>query len=616
MISKASALSQDRMKGILAVVVGTVAASAAVWVLTTGPAAAISLADAVREAVNTNPDIGVVAKDRRAIDHELRQAKALYLPSVDARVAYGPEWTEQVAGNLPGNQGRLYRSEQSVTLTQLLFDGFAAASEVQRQKFRVESAALRVAETSESVGLDAVQAYLDVVRQGDLLKLAEENRDTHQKTLDDMKARLRGGTGSMADVRQAEARLARAYATVAETRGALEDAKANYIRAVGQAPEDLSRPAGVFDLLPNNVDLAVAQSLEENPRIAVANADVGVAKAELRASAADFYPKFDLQVSALRDRNINGVHGTSSSEQALVVMTWNLFRGGETTAKNEEYVSRLAEAREVVGQAKIRAEQETRLSWDALESAKERRQALEIQVKANEKVRDAYIQQFNLGQRSLLDVLDSTNELFVSRGDLITAQFVELFAGYRMLAVQGRLLSALGVSNRPEASVRMASTAPEMPKMADTDEVAPATTPVATTPAAETPAAATADQTAPAKNAKPTAEATPAKQAPAAAPEKAASTEPVPVTTAPPTETETQPTPAATASEQPATQPAPAATAEEAPTATAPASGPAAKPAEVQSAQAPTEGFKDANAAKTSDDALMSLTLNPAWSVQ
>ncbi len=104
----------------------------------------------------------------------------------------------------------------------------------------------------------------------------------------------------------------------------------------------------------------------------------------------------------------------------------------------------------MLGQSERQVEQEARLSWNALQSARNQVAAIETQVLANEKVRDAYTQQFNLGQRSLLDVLDSENELFVARGDLVAAKFVELFAGYRMLAVQGQLLSSLGVKNRPE----------------------------------------------------------------------------------------------------------------------------------------------------------------------
>lgn len=416
----------------------------------TGSSGAVSLEDAVRTAVNTNPDIGVVAKDRLAIDQELRQGKALYYPSVDGAVTAGYDWTLAKAAATPGTTGRLWKQDNSITITQTLFDGFAAASEVQRQKARVDSAALRVIATSESVGLDAVQAYLDVVRTQELYGLAEDNKRTHERYLQDMKARLRGGTGSMADVRQAESRLARAFATLAEEKGNVADAEANYIKVVGEPPENTTRPASVDNLLPPSVDMAVAIAVESSPPVAIANADIRVAQAELRASRADFYPKINLELAEQWNRNDSGVAGSNREELALVVMTWNIFRGGETVAKNEEFVQRLAESREVLGQSERQVEQEARLSWNALQSARNQVAAIETQVLANEKVRDAYTQQFNLGQRSLLDVLDSENELFVSRGDLVAAQFVELFAGYRLLAVQGQLLSSLGVKNRQE----------------------------------------------------------------------------------------------------------------------------------------------------------------------
>ena len=181
-------------------------------------------------------------------------------------------------------------------------------------------------------------------------------------------------------------------------------------------------------------------------------------------------------------------------------MNWNLFRGGGTVAKNEEFVQRLAESREVLGQTERKAEQETRLSWSALQSARDRHTAIATQVKANEKVRDAYTQQFNLGQRSLLDVLDSENELFVSRGDLVAAEYIELFAGYRMLAVEGQLLKQLGVNHPKEGMTHDMADAEQgkgaVTEATETSTPAPADAATdATAPAAAAPAAADATGT-------------------------------------------------------------------------------------------------------------------------
>ena len=72
--------------------------------LVTG-AGATTLEDSVRATLATNPDIGVVQADREAIDQELRQARAEYLPSIDLRGAVGPEYTNS-PGRAAGRPGR------------------------------------------------------------------------------------------------------------------------------------------------------------------------------------------------------------------------------------------------------------------------------------------------------------------------------------------------------------------------------------------------------------------------------------------------------------------------------------------------------------------------------
>src|SRR4030095_4174330 len=131
------------------------------------PASAMSLQEAVSMAISTNPSVGQVSNDRRAIDQELRQGRALYYPQVDLRAAAGPEVSqnETTSDNTgPHDTRTLLRKEGSITLSQLIFDGFFAESEVERQTSRVKSAAYRVQESSEFTGLDAVEAYLATQR--------------------------------------------------------------------------------------------------------------------------------------------------------------------------------------------------------------------------------------------------------------------------------------------------------------------------------------------------------------------------------------------------------------------------------------------------------------------
>jgi len=135
-----------------------------------------------------------------------------------------------------------------------------------------------------------------------------------------------------------------------------------------------------------------------------------------------------------------------------VVLRYNLFRGGGDIAREREAFARLKEARELVRVAQRDAEEEARVAFNALTTARARLVALRRGVEAQQATRDIYAQQFDLGQRGLLDLLDAENELFVDRSNLVTADLTERFAAYRVLAVVGTLLDALSIE-RPKQAI-------------------------------------------------------------------------------------------------------------------------------------------------------------------
>jgi outer membrane protein, adhesin transport system len=166
---------------------------------------------------------------------------------------------------------------------------------------------------------------------------------------------------------------------------------------------------------------------------------------------AGYYPNLDLELGASAGENLDGVEGSDLSAQALLVLRYNLFRGGGDIAREREAFARLEEAREAVRVAQRDAEEEARVAFNALTTARARVAALRQGVEAQRATRDIYAQQFDLGQRGLLDLLDAENELFNDRSDLVTAEFTEMFAAYRVLAVIGTLLDTLGIDRPKEA---------------------------------------------------------------------------------------------------------------------------------------------------------------------
>ena len=406
-----------------------------------------TLQDAMAYGITNNPEFGTVASSRRATSEELRQGRAGYLPSVDLRGDTGFEYTDDqgTRNRLGSDDDTLFRYEIGATLTQMLFDGFDTRYEVERQKARVNSSANRVRETVELLGLSIVEAYLEVMRQRQLLTIARQNVAQHLDILQQIQDGVGAGRSTQADLEQARARLANAQANESNTRQSLRTAEAQYNREVGQMPGNLQLTQAPFEAIAQSVDAEVQQTLSFSPTLDIFASDIEVAKAEYNQTQAPFYPQLDLQLNARQGEDLGGIEGVDKSASALVVMNWNLYRGGADTARRREFVHRTQQARHESADAARQVENDVRSTWASMVAAGERANQFATQAEANAEVVRAYKDQFSLDRRSLLDVLDSQNELFVSRSNTINAEYLEMFAVYRLLALKGKLLPSMGM---------------------------------------------------------------------------------------------------------------------------------------------------------------------------
>lgn len=413
----------------------------------------VTLRDAVGVGILTNPRTETVENNRRATDEELQQAKALYLPSIDMRADTGYQSINSDPEGAAEGHSDLWRSQASLTLTQMLFDGFETHYENERQRHRVRSASHRVRETAEFVGLDIVEAYLDVLRQRELLAIAVENLNQHQSIMNQIMDSTDAGRSTIADVEQTKARVASAVAQESAVRQSLRTAEANYRRLVGDMPQsDLERPVAPKNLLEPDIDNEVKQALTHSPTLDIKEADVNVTEAEREQSKATLYPQVDFQAGASVGEDLDGVEGRTQEATALLVANWNLYRGGGDEARIREHVYRHAQAKSDRNASARAVESDVRQTWANMMAAGERTKAFEQQAEANAMVVQAYKDQFNLDRRTLLDVLDSQNEWFVSRSNAINNGYLEMFAVYRLLALRGELLPAMGVAYPKEVN--------------------------------------------------------------------------------------------------------------------------------------------------------------------
>jgi adhesin transport system outer membrane protein len=426
------------------------AAVAAAGVLAVGaPVHAMTLEEAVRLAVETNPDVGAATGNRDAVEHELRQARSFYLPNLDLSGGIGRTVIDDRNTRNDGDGNDTVtntRQEFDATLSQRLFDGFETDSQVAREKARLASAAYSVYEVAEFLALDAVNAYLEVLRQRQLVELAERNIQVHRDILGSLEERVEGGIGSTADISQTQARLARAQATLREREQGRRDAEAQFDRIVGQYPADLDMPEAPTDAVPGDARSVLDQVLDSNPTIRIREADVRAAEAEVDVAESNYYPTVTLNGEHIYTDGTDFADTYAVENRVMLRFTWNLYSGGRDTAARSEAVARVYEAKSERFRAVRQAREEVRVSWNAREAARQRVSDLSRAVEFNTQTRDAYREQFQVAQRTLLDVLDAENELFVSRGQLATAEVNAAFAEYRLMALTGRLLPTLGVS--------------------------------------------------------------------------------------------------------------------------------------------------------------------------
>lgn len=405
-----------------------------------------TLPEAMQKAMDVHPEIQAGVNNRLSADYQLKAAKGGYLPKVDVLAGYGREGTDSVTTRAEKNgYTTLNRGESSLRVSQMVFDGFATSSEVGRQQANVNSRAYSLLGTSERTALTVAQVYLDVLTQREMVRLAEENLHSHERIYDQITLRTNRGVGRAADLDQAEARLAQARNNLITEQTNLADAQTGFLSAVGEMPDQLVQPQGFVALLPANLNEARQQLVENSPVLRSAESDIVAAEKQYDAAKSAFYPRFDAELGRSADNDIDGLDGHNNEWQAMLRMRFNIFNGGSNKADLESKSYQTTQALDIRNNALRQLNEELGLAWNAYNNATAQVPIAQTYVDHSIVVRTAYQKQFSLGERTLLDLLDSENELFTAQQRLTQVKNLQLFTQYRIKATMGELLKSQGV---------------------------------------------------------------------------------------------------------------------------------------------------------------------------
>lgn len=398
-----------------------------------------TLMEAVGEVLSSNPDFTSLEFNRLAREKEVTQAKAGYLPTLGFVAGAGVEKYQE-----PQSED-FTPKELQLSLRQNIFAGFSTMHEVKRQKLRVESMSFTQKATAENLALKTSKVYLDVLRNQDLKKLAEENLTIHQRIADQIKLRSTSGVGSLVDIDQAQGRVSLAQSNLVVAQTNLTDALTSYYAVVGQQPSNLVRPAEQGKKLPANLEEAEKLALENHPTLKSAGSDLFAREEQQKVAKSPFMPSLDAEVDQNWNDEVDGIDGKQQNTIAMLKLRFNFFNGLKDYGRHAETQHLVSEAREIRNSTIRQVKESIRLSWMAYQSTLDRNNFVTQRVKSAQAAANSFTKQFELGKRTLLDVLDTEAEAITAKRDLINLEYDSLYAQYRILNGTGGLVSSLGL---------------------------------------------------------------------------------------------------------------------------------------------------------------------------
>lgn len=421
--------------------------------LAAGAAHAETLADAIALAYQTNPTLQEQRANQRAIDETYVQARAGLRPSlsIDAsathqEVKLGSDQTT-IQFDPPAlvsiNKRNTSSANATLSVSQPVYTGGRVTSQISASQADVLQGREQLRQVEEGVLLNVVQAYVDVRRDQERLRINQENVDVLKKQLDEANARFNVGEITRTDVAQAQARLAAAQAGLASAQASLAISRANYAAIVGQNPGELAPEPSLDSLLPASVDDAFTRAQANNPKMLASGYAERASRARVASARAQRRPTVALRASLGASGNSAGANSPFNdydrSLSGSVVATMPIFTGGLTSSEVRQASARDDAARIGIEGSRRTVLQDVAQAWNQLLGARANLEANQEQVNASQIAFEGTQQEMQVGLRTTLDVLNAEQELRNAELALVTARHDEYVAAASVLAAMGDL---------------------------------------------------------------------------------------------------------------------------------------------------------------------------------
>ena len=411
-------------------------------------AQARSVSETVSLAVGSHPQIKAKFSEYQAQNEQVKQVESSFLPKLSLGVGIGLESSNNTSTRalVGGGSNDLSRRESSLSLNQMLFDGFKTHWQRESEQEAYDSIEFSLRHLASEIAMQSIESHLSVAASSQIFNFNIANLQTHQKIAENIGARVRSGKDDYAKINQINARLSLSLANVAAAKNEAMKADADYFRFVGsEAGAELAFQDKSFSL-PESQMAFVEEVVRFNPMIVSQKKQVKSALASAKSMNNTNLPTLNLESGASWNEDLDGVEGRNSDLFVMLRMRYDLFNGGADKAAK-------AQARLLNQGAEFKLDDVRRFvrrdaehAWFAYQTSVKRVKYLEDYVELSQLTSTAYGKQFTIGQRSLIDLLDAENELLRAKLQLVEAQKDLYLSMYQILSLSGKLLSSMSVN--------------------------------------------------------------------------------------------------------------------------------------------------------------------------
>lgn len=429
--------------------------------LAAAEARAVTLEEALASLLADHPQIRAATKAVATARANIDKAGVGFYPRVNVLGTTGPEQIDSPSTRETGKDFSRQKQTGTLTVTQNLFNGFSTSSATKQAVWAKLANQSKLEDTMQQTLMEGVKAYIDVLRQLQLVELATQNEETIQIQLNLEDERVQKGSGIAVDVLQAKSRLQLSKERRVRFEGALEDAFTKYTQVFNVAPEidKLIEPMPPADLIPDSLEAAINIALSENPQLQQSDRQVALAREKKASSAFDLYPTVDL-VGKMNYENDNaGVIGTRRDMSVLLQANWDLFTGFSTRSNVAQASFDYAASRDTYDFTIRKTVEAVRIAWQKLKTSRERLALLENAVNIASEVFESRKKLRTAGKETVINVLDAETEISNARINFASASFDERESVYNLLLAMGRLtLPELEVSAEGAGDTQLGDT--------------------------------------------------------------------------------------------------------------------------------------------------------------